>query len=229
MLVTKKLPNGEDKVRMSIDYRGLNSVTKKEYYSLPNISDLLQGYKAGNKAPFTVIDVAEAYHQIAMEEESIPLTGFSTYQGHYEYLKLPFGMVNAPSTYQRFMNVTLSGLTGELCMVYLDDIIIFNTEEHMDHLGGIKQVFERLRQANIKLKPQKCKFALEKVKYLGHILTQEGVMPDPEKVQDIIDFPLPNNVKGVRSFLGIVNWYCRFIPNITEISSPLTELTKKGL
>ncbi|KAG5863058.1 hypothetical protein JTB14_012664 [Gonioctena quinquepunctata] len=93
VLVTKKLPNGEEKVRMCIDYRGLNNVTKKEYYPLPNISDLIQGYNSGSEALFSVIDVAEAYHQIDMEEKDIPLTGFSTFQGHYEYLKMPFGKI----------------------------------------------------------------------------------------------------------------------------------------
>lgn len=229
VLVTKRTASGGEKVRMCIDYRGLNSVTKKEYYPLPNITDLLQGYKAGNKALFTVIDVAEAYHQIAMEDKDIPLTGFSTYEGHYEYLKMPFGLVNAPSTFQRFMNVTLSGLTGELCMVYLDDIIVFNTEGPTAHIGKIRQIFDRLRAANIKLKPQKCNFLLKKVKYLGHVLTQEGILPDPEKIEAIEKFPIPKNIKGVRSFLGLINWYRRFIPNVTELSAPLVNLTRKDV
>lgn len=131
---------GEEKVRMCIDYRGLNSVTKKEYYPLPNIADFLQGYKAGNRAFFTVLDVAEAYHQIAVEEHDIPLTGSSTYDGHYEYLKIPFGLVNAQSTFQRFTNVTLSGLTGDLCMVYLDDIIILNSEGPVPHIERIRKI-----------------------------------------------------------------------------------------
>lgn len=168
---------------MCIDYRGLNSVTKKEYYPLPNMSDLLQGYKAGNNALFFVINVAEAYHQISMEEKDIPLTGFSTYQGHYEYLKMPFGLVNAPFTFQRFMNMTLSGLTGELCMVYLDDIIIYNADGSLSHIQRLREIFERLRDANIKLKPKKCNFIVKEDKYLGHILIQQGILPDPEKIR----------------------------------------------
>ncbi|KAG5868282.1 hypothetical protein JTB14_025807 [Gonioctena quinquepunctata] len=133
-----------------------------------------------------------------MEEKDIPLTGFSTFQGHYEYLKMPFGLVNAPSTFQRFMNITLAGLTGELCMVYLDDIIIFNSAGKEDHIGKLGQVFVRLREANVKLKPKKCSFLLKKVKYLGHIITQNGVLPDPEKIEAIQKFPMPENVRGVR-------------------------------
>lgn len=128
---------------MCIDYRGLNEVTQKEYYPLPNISDLLQGYKAGQQVLFSVIDVAEAYHQIDVEGKDIPLTGFSTFFGHYEYLKMPFGLANAPATFQRFMNMTLSGLTGELCMVYLDDIIIYNSNGPKEHIRNIEKVFER--------------------------------------------------------------------------------------
>lgn len=229
VLVTKKSPTGEEKVRMCIDFRKLNSVTKKEYYPLPNISDLIQGYSTGRKVLFTVIDVAEAYHQIDMEEKDIPLTGFSTYQGHYEYTKMPFGLVNAPCTFQRFMNLTLSGLTGDICMVYLDDILIFNADGEEDHISKIEKIFEKLREVNIKLKPKKCNFILKKVKYLGHIITQEGVHPDPEKVEVIKKFPIPKNVKGVRAFMGIINWYRRFIPNVAEISTPLVNLTKKDV
>ncbi|XP_074040987.1 tropomodulin isoform X2 [Leptinotarsa decemlineata] len=197
--------------------------------NIKNISDLIQGYSSGNKVLFSVIDVAEAYHQIDMEEKDIPLTGFSTFQGHYEYSKMPFGLVNAPSTFQRFMNMTLSGLTGQSCMVYLDDIIIFNAEGEEDHLAKIAQVFEKLREVNIKLKPKKCNFLLKKVKYLGHMITQEGVLPDPEKIEAIKKFPIPRNVRGVRAFMGLVNWYRRFIPNVAEISAPLVNLTKKDV
>ncbi|KAG5869265.1 hypothetical protein JTB14_013888 [Gonioctena quinquepunctata] len=149
VLVTKKLPNGEEKVRMCIDYRWLNNVTKEEYYPLPDIPDLIQGYNSESEALFSVIVVAEAYHQINMGKKDILLTGFSTFQGHNEYLKMPFGSVNAPSTFQRFMNITLEGLTGELCMVYLDDIIIFNSAGKKDHIGKQGKVFERLREANV--------------------------------------------------------------------------------
>ncbi|KAG5890089.1 hypothetical protein JTB14_003652 [Gonioctena quinquepunctata] len=141
VLVTKKLPNGEEKVRMCIDYRGLNNVTKKEYYPLPNISDLIQGYNSGSEALFSVIDVAEAYHQIDMEEKDIPLTGFGTFQGHYEYLKMPFGLVNAPSTFQRFMNITLAGLTGELCMKEGDILMEPEWERATLKLAQDKDIF----------------------------------------------------------------------------------------
>lgn len=229
VLITKKLASGEEKVRMCIDYRGLNAVTKREYYPLPNITDLIQGYKSGDQVWFSVIDVAEAYHQIDMEESDIPLTGFSTFQGHYEYLKMPFGLCNAPRTFQNFINLTLSGLTGESCMVYLDDIIVFSSQGVEDHLKKLEEVFARLDEVNIKLKPAKCNFMMKKVKYLGHIITQQGVQPDPSTLESIRNFPLFRNVKGVRAFMGLVNWYRRFIPNMAQISACIVHLTKKDV
>ncbi|KAG5863603.1 hypothetical protein JTB14_014315 [Gonioctena quinquepunctata] len=192
---------------MCIDYRGLNNVTKEEYYPLPNISDLIQGYNSGSGSLFSIIDVAEAYHQIDMEEKYIPLTGFSTFQGHYEYLEMPFGLVNAPSTFQRFMNITLAGLTGELCLVYLDDIIIFNSAGIEDHIEKLRQVFEGLREANVVLKPKKCSFLLKKVKsrkdrsntvvFYAKECWRSGIIPR--------------------------------IPNAAVLISPLTNLTKKDV
>ena len=121
----KKKTNGEDKVRMCIDFRGLNSVTKKDFFPLPNIQETLESF--GNANLFSVIDVASAYHQIDVNEEDKEKTGFSTPDAHYECYKILFGLSTFPSTFQRFMNMTLSGLNGNTCMIYLDDIIVFNS------------------------------------------------------------------------------------------------------
>lgn len=227
VLIVKKLPDNTMKVRMCIDYRGLNAVTKRDYYPLPNLQTSLD--QLGNANLFSVFDVTSAYHQIDMEEVDKPKTAFSTPDGHWEFNKMPFGLSNSPSTFQRFMNVTLSGLTGDICLVYLDDILVFNHLGPRDHIGKLKRVFDRLREANIKLKPSKSQFLMQEVKYLGHLISKDGIKPDPEKFSSILNFPIPKDITAVRSFLGLVGWYRRFIRNYAQIAEPLTNLTKKNI
>ena len=140
---------------------------------------------------------------------------------------MPFGLVNAPATFQRLMEVVLSGLARDGCMVYLDDILVFGRtlEEHNDNLA---KVFQRLRSAGLTLKPKKGKFVQTEVCYLGHVVSAEGVRTDPSKLQAILEFPVPNNVKALRSFLGLVSYYRRFIPQFSKIAGPLFNLTTKN-
>jgi transposase InsO family protein len=225
VLIVKELPNGERKVRMCIDYRGLNAVTKQDFYPLPNLQETLDSFCGANL--FTVLDVTSAFHQIDMEEQDKEKTAFTTPDGHYEFNKLPFGLMNSPSTFQRFMNTTLSGLTGEICLVYLDDILVFNSGGVSDHLSKLSRVLDRIRDANIKLKPSKCEFLVSTVKYVGHIISQDGIRPDPSKFEAIRNYPVPKSVRDVRAFLGLAGWYRRFIKDFSIIAAPLTNLTKK--
>jgi len=223
LLVKKK----DGTKRFCIDYRKLNAVTKKDVYPLPRIDDALNHLK--NMKYFTILDLISGYYQIPIREEDKEKTAFITHSGLYEFNVMPFGLTNAPATFQRLMNVTLAGLNWKICLVYIDDILIFSQtmDEHMIRLHN---VFDRLRLSNLKVKPSKCKFAFFETNYLGHIISEKGIRPDPEKIRAICDWhedKIKINVKQVRSFLGICNYYRRFVRNFAQVARPLTELLKK--
>ena len=139
---------------------------------------------------------------------------------------MPFGLVNAPATFQMVMNMVLRGLTWKHCLVYIDDIIVWsdNFENHLQHLN---QVFDRLRQANLSLKPRKCSFAKSEVTYMGQIISKEGIKVDPAKIEAVKSFPLPHNQHDVRSFLGLANYYRKFVKGYSNIAQPLNRLLTK--
>jgi len=226
VLVQKKSRDGSIKYRFCIDYRSLNAVTKPDAYPIPNIVDTLDSL--GRSKIFTVLDMASGYHQIPIKSEHEEKTAFSCHQGHFQFIKMPFGLNNAPATYQRCIDVVLMGLKGIDCLVYLDDIICFSAtmEEHAKKLGNI---FERLKQANFKIQPEKCVFATDTVEYLGHVCTPQGIRPDPRKVKAIEEYPVPKTVKDIRSFIGLAGYYRRHVPNFARLSQPLTNLTKKDV
>ncbi|CAK1583272.1 unnamed protein product [Parnassius mnemosyne] len=215
-VVPKKLDaSGKRKWRIIIDYRRLNDITVSESYPLPLITDLLD--QLGHSKYFTTLDLASGFHQIKMDPKDAPKTGFtistnSSMSGHYEFTRMPFGLKNAPSTFQRLMNTVLSGLQGLHCYVYLDDCIIYshNLNEHMEKL---KLVFNKLREYNLKLQPDKCEFLRREVTYLGHIITDKGVSPNPEKVKAVSQFPIPKSPKETKFFQGLIGYYRRFIDN----------------
>jgi hypothetical protein len=226
VLVQKKTKDGSIKYRLCIDYRALNAVTKPDAYAIPNIVDTLDSL--GNSKIFSVLDMALGYHQIQMEPQSREKTAFSSYEGHYQFIKMPFGLNNAPATYQRCIDAILIGLKGIDCLVYLDDIICFSAtiEEHVQKLDFI---FKRLEQANFKIQPEKCVFATDTVEYLGHICTPSGIRPDPNKVKAIKQYPIPKTVRDIRAFIGLARYYRRHVRNFSEIANPLTNLTKKDV
>ena len=219
VLVSK--PDGS--VRFCVDYRKVNSVTKKDAYPLPRIDDTL--HALGGAKYFTTLDLQSGYWQVALDETYIEINAFSTTRGHWEFNVMPFGLRNAPATFQRFMDFVLTGLHRSHCLVYLDDVIIFGKtfDEHQDFL---KLVLNRLCQASFTLKPSKCQWARTEVKYLGHLISADGIKPDPGKVTVVRNFPTPVNKTEVRAFLGVASYYRRFIENFAGIAKPLTELTK---
>lgn len=221
----KKDASGKQKWRLVVDYRKLNEKTISDRYPIPNISDVLD--KLGRCQYFTTLDLASGFHQIEMEPNDIQKTAFTVDNGHYEYCRMPFGLKNAPSTFQRTMENVLRGLINEICVVYMDDIVIFSTSLQ-EHITNTEIVFQRLREANFKIQLDKSEFLKRETAYLGHIITPEGIKPNPDKVYAIKNFPIPRTTKEIKSFLGLVGYYRKFIPNFSKLTKPFTACLKKG-
>lgn len=225
LVVPKKADaTGEKRWRLVIDYRKLNERTVGDAYPLPDVTEILD--QLGQSKYFSCTDMVMGYHQIEVAEEDRAKTAFSTKEGHWEYRRLPFGLKTAPSTFQRMMNVVLSGLTGSRCFVFLDDIVVY-AKSLAKHDAKIRQVFDRIRGNNLKLKPEKCEFLRKEVSYLGHVISENGVLPDKAKTRVVEDFPTPRNVKQLKRFLGLMSYYRRFIPRFSTLASPLHRLLKK--
>jgi transposase InsO family protein len=222
-LVFVRKKNGQ--VRPCVDYRRLNNITKKDAFPLPRAQDCFD--TVAGATLFSSMDITSAYNQIPIRVQDIPKTAFVTKHGLFEFTTMPFGLCNAPATFQRVMELALAGLQWKTCLVYLDDVLVFSTtfEEHIQRLAD---VLDRIRLANLKLKPAKCNFLQSEVPYLGHILSAEGVRPNNENIEKILSWRRPTTVKEVRSFLGIANYYRRFIVGFSYYVKPLIDLTKTG-
>ena len=210
-------------LRFCIDYRMLNAVTTKDVYPLPRIDDSLAALQ-GNQW-FTTLDFTTGYHQIPMSKRSQEKTAFITHDGLYEFKVMPFGLTNAPATFQRFMDVVLAGLKWKCLLVYLDDICIFS-RNFDNHLEDVREVFQRIREAQLKLKPKKCYLFQKEIKYLGHVVTVEGIKPDPDKTKAIDNLQPPMNITDLYSVLGLIGYYRKFVDGFAAICAPLYQLTK---
>lgn len=225
-VVPKKLDaSGKRKWRLVIDYRKLNDKTVEDRYPIPNISDILD--KLGRCIYFSTLDLASGFHQIEVNEKDIPKTAFSVEHGHYEFLRMPFGLKNAPSTFQRVMDNILREHIGIRCLVYMDDIIVFSASLQ-EHIENLAKIFECLRKFNMKIQLDKCEFLRKEVAFLGHIITPDGVRPNPDKIKVIREWPLPKSEKELRGFLGVLGYYRKFIKDFALIAKPLTNCLRKG-
>lgn len=226
-IVPKKLgASNEQKWRLVIDYRKLNSVTTEDRFPIPNMEEIFD--KLGRCQYFTSIDLAKGFHQIEMDKRDIHKTAFSTANGHYEFLRMPFGLRNAPATFQRLMNQVLKEYIGKICIVYLDDILIFSTSVDK-HLESLTKILARLKETNLKVQLNKCNFLKQETEFLGHLVTKEGIQPNPKKVEAIDKILLPKNQKEIKSFLGITGYYRRFIRDYSKVAYHIIKYLKKNV
>jgi len=211
-------------LRFCIDYRQLNAQTRKDSYPLPRTDECLDALSGAEW--FSTLDLRSGYHQVAMDPKDSDKTAFVTRKGIFRWRVMPFGLCNAPATFQRLMDIVLSGLNFEICLVYLDDVIVFGQswEEHLERLSS---VFQRLRSARLKLKPSKCHLLRRTVEFLGHIVSKAGIAVDPSKVQEVAAWPTPSKLRDVRAFLGLCAYYRKFIAGFSRVAAPLFALTKK--
>ncbi len=218
-LVIVKKANGD--FRMCVDYRKVNSLTVKDSYPIPRISDILDSLSGSQW--FCTLDLRSGYYQVRMSEESRECTAFPTPNGHYEFAVLPFGLCNAPSTFQRLMDEVLRDYLFDGCIVYLDDVIVYgkNFDETLLRLG---RVLEALVSAGLKLNAEKCQLFRKEVKFLGHKISSEGISTDNKKTVEIENWPTPSCVKDLQAFLGLANYYRRFIRSFSDIVAPLNKL-----
>ena len=213
-------------LRLAVDYRGLNRITRKDRYPLPLIPDLLDRLRAARV--FTKIDLRGAYNLVRIAEGDEWKTAFRTRFGSYEFNVMHYGLTNAPVSFQRFMNDCFKELLDVCVVVYLDDILIYS-ENPTDHAIHVREVLRRLRANSLFAKIEKCEFDVDTTSFLGFVISPDGLKMDDSKVQVIRDWLTPRKVKDVQSFLGFANFYHRFIANYSDMSVPLTRLTRKSI
>ena len=211
-------------LRFCIDYRALNAVTVKNRYPIPLISETL-GKLAGS-VRYTKLDVIHAFNRIRMKEGHKWLTAFNSRYGQFEYLVMPFGLCNAPGTFQGYINESLREYLDVFCTAYLDDVLIYTSKDE-DHASHVLQVLKHLHERGLQVDIDKCKFNTTRVKYLGMIVTTSGLKIDIKKVEAIEKWEAPLSVKDVQAFLRFANFYCQFIPEFLKKVKPLNELTKE--
>ena len=216
--------DSNEKDRFCNDYRHLNQITIDDKMPLPRIDDIIDRFRKAKY--YTSLDVKWGYWHIEMDPDSVEKTAFITNEGHYEWLVMPFGLKNAPATFQRIIQHILSERLYKGVLNYLDDIMIYS-ETVKEHLETLEFVFNKMRENNIKLKMSKCKFMQTEVEFLGHVIGHNYVKPSPRLVESVSKFPIPTNVRKIREFLGLTSYMRRFIKGYAQIAKPLYKLLEK--
>lgn len=224
LLVPKKSEGQDKKWRLVVDFRQLNKKVLADKFPLPRIDEILD--QLGRARYFSTLDLMAGFHQIPLDPESRKFTAFSTNTGHYQFKRLPFGLNISPNSFQRMMNIAMAGLTPEIAFIYIDDIVIIGCSEN-HHINNLTEVFKRLRHYNLKLNPSKCKFFQTEVVYLGHKITDKGILPDDSKFDTLMKYPVPKNSDEVRRFVAFCNYYRKFVENFASIAHPLNQLLRK--
>ena len=221
---TVLVPKRDGSYRLVIDYRKLNAQTVKTSWPLPRISDILNNLEGS--IFFSSLDLCSGFHQMEIDEEDRHLTSFITPFGLYQWKRMPMGLCNAPGAFQRLMEIVLSGLTYEIVLVYLDDIIVFG-RSFEEHIHRLQLVFQRIREANLKISPAKCSLFQTKLVFLGHVVSANGIHTDPAKIAAVEKYPVPQTIRQLRSFMGLVGFYRKFVLNFGLIANPLYQLMNK--
>jgi hypothetical protein len=210
---------------MCPNFRALNNLTIKDKFPIPIIDDLLD--ELSGSRYFTKLDLRYGYHQIHMQEYDIPKTSFETHEGHYEFLVMPFGLCNSPSTFQSLMNHVFCPFLCQFVLVFFDDILIYS-KTWQSHLSHVDNILHLLLQHQIFLKQSKCAFGVAKVEYLGHRVGRTGVRVDPKNIEAMQAWPHPKTLKRLHGFLGLTGYYQNFMKNYGKILTPLTVLLKNN-
>ena len=217
--------DGNKPLRGVVDYRALNRITKRNNAPLPRSDEMFD--RLGGARAFSKLDLKTGFHQIRLRAEDIEKTAFNTKYGQFEYLVTPMGLCNAPATFQTLMNNIFYDCIDEFLVVYMDDLLIFSKNEE-DHLRHVEEVLKRLRDHELYVSPKKCMLMRKLKEFLDFIVGEDGLRVDPRKLEVIQNWPRPANITEIRSFLGLVQFFRRFIAKFSEIAIPLTNLTKKN-
>ena len=213
-------------LQLCIDYRQLNIVTICNQYPLPRIDELFDQLQGSRE--YSKIDLRSGYHQLRVQESDVPMTAFRTRYGHYEFMVMPFGLTNAPAPFMDLMNRVFQPYLDRFVIVFIDDILVYSSspEEHVEHLQKVLQI---LRERQLYAKFSKCQFWLDKVVFLGHVISAYGMSVDPNKIEAVVNWKPPKNVSEVRSFLSLAGYYRKFVEGFSKIAAPLTKLTRKDV
>ena len=218
------VPKKNGRMRICGDYKvTLNPCLEVDQYPLPKPKELFATILGGER--FTKLDLSQAYQQMVLNDDSKDLVTINTHCRLYRYTRLPFGIASAPALFQRTMDIILQGIPHTIC--YIDDILVTG-ENNQEHLNNLEEVLRRLMHHGITLKKEKCNFMSESVEYLGHVIDSQGLHVKQDKVDAIVNAPKPRNVTELRAYLGLLNYYGKFIPNVASILQPLNNLLKKG-
>jgi len=221
------VPKPDGSYRMVIDYRRVNAQTRKDAYPVPLIEDCLNACKDAKWV--SIIDIKDAYHHIPMALESRGVTAFVTADGLFEWNRMPFGLANAPATFQRYVDHCLRDFIGQFCAVFFDDCLVYTNGTLEEHLKDVTRLLERLHSVSLEASASKCRFAYKEVLFVGHVVGNGTIKPDPDKLTAIHDYPAPTTVTELKAFLGLANYYRRFVRGFAAVAKPLYELLKKGV